>query len=483
MLFNSLTFIIFFALFLLGWAYAPLRRNTHLRLLYIVAGSAIFYGWWDWRFLLLILSTGLVDFTAALAMGKTKSSALRKILLASSLVFDLGMLAIFKYSSFIAVTLESLFSNMGITVDLQGHIPAFCLILPVGISFYTFQSLSYTIDVYRGELPPTRNFIHFMAYLMFFPQLVAGPIVRAKDLLYRLTEEPSFTSLGMFSGTKLVIIGFFKKCFLADNIAIYVNTTFSGGDNFDSTLLWYLSMILFSIQIYCDFSGYSDIARGLAKILGYRFPLNFNHPYFSAGFSDFWRRWHISLSSWFSNYVYIPLGGNVEKYKGRTFFNRLRTLFNLMATMLLSGIWHGAAWTFVAWGAVHGALMSLERILNLPGLFKGRKGRLVWTALTLVLIPFTWIPFRAESFSQIQHILGCFLKYSPLPEDSNILDSLPFIGFFIAMELFLYLHPVKYLPYTLSRAVRRLDYIGFALLATITIFFRGGGNEFIYFQF
>ena len=213
MLFNSLTFIIFFALFLLGWAFAPLRRNTHLRLLYIVAGSAIFYGWWDWRFLLLILSTGLVDFTAALAMGKTKSGALRKILLASSLVFDLGMLAIFKYSSFIAVTLESLFSNMGITVDLQGHIPAFCLILPVGISFYTFQSLSYTIDVYRGELPPTRNFIHFMAYLMFFPQLVAGPIVRAKDLLYRLTEEPSFTSLGMFSGTKLVIIGFFKNAF------------------------------------------------------------------------------------------------------------------------------------------------------------------------------------------------------------------------------------------------------------------------------
>lgn len=481
MLFNSLTFIVFFVTFMLG--YLPLRNHNRLRLIYIVIGSAIFYGWWDWRFLLLIFATGTVDFAAALAMERFSRPAVRKCCLLVSLIFDLGMLAIFKYSTFVAENLEHLLGALGICVDLQARIPAFCLILPVGISFYTFQSLSYTIDVYRRELPPTRSFFHFMAYLMFFPQLVAGPIVRARCLLYRLAEPPRLTAVGAVSGMKLIVIGFFKKCFLADNIAGFVNTSFAEGFGNRSTWFWYLTMILFSIQIYCDFSGYSDIARGLARLLGYRFPLNFNHPYASVGFRDFWRRWHISLSSWFMNYVYIPLGGNVEKYRGKGWLNRVRTDLNLFVTMLLSGIWHGAAWTFLLWGAIHGALLSLERTLALPKLFDGRGGKLIWRTATILLIPLTWIPFRAESFSQMRHICACLTAYSPLPEDCKIGESLPFVIFFLAMELFLYLRPVRFLPDRIARLVYRYDAIGFAALGAITIFFRGEGNEFIYFQF
>lgn len=482
MLFNSLTFFIFFAVFYA--AYLAVRRNDKARLALIVAGSAVFYGWWDWRFLLLILSTGLVDFFASLGMEHFSGPRIRRGFLILSLAFDLGMLAIFKYSSFIAENLEALLSMLGLHADLQSRIPAFCLILPVGISFYTFQSLSYTIDVYRRKLPPTHDFIHFMAYLMFFPQLVAGPIVRAENLLYRLSKAPLITSPGIVSGVKLIVIGFFKKCFLADNVAYYVNSTFAGAFACDSTVVWAFTMILFSIQIYCDFSGYSDIARGLARLLGYRFPLNFDHPYASLGFRDFWRRWHISLSSWFMNYVYIPLGGNVEKYRGAGLLNRWRTTLNLFVTMLLSGLWHGAAWNFLLWGAVHGCLLSLERILHLPRLLgRGYIGKTLWWLVTLFCIPLTWVFFRAESLSQVGHIFKCLFVYSPMPEDSNITKSFCYICIFIIMEIWLWLRPVRFLPYRIARLIYQYDAVGFALLAVATIFFRGDGNEFIYFQF
>ena len=482
MLFNSLTFFVFFALFYS--VYILIRKYRKPRLALIVAGSAVFYGWWDWRFLLLILATGVVDFHAALAMDRFSSERVRKLLLTLSLAFDLGMLAIFKYSSFVAETLEQLFGAVGIHVALQSRIPAFCLILPVGISFYTFQSLSYTIDVYRRKLPPTSDFIHFMAYLMFFPQLVAGPIVRANDLLYKLLNEPRITAPGIVSGVKLMVIGFFKKCFLADNVATYVNNSFAEMFICESTFVWWMTMILFSIQIYCDFSGYSDIARGLARLLGYRFPLNFNHPYAAVGFRDFWRRWHISLSSWFMNYVYIPLGGNVEKYRGRGLVNRVRTNFNLFVTMLLSGLWHGASWTFLIWGAVHGALLTLERMLKLPRRLGGSGfGRALWGGLTLFCVPLTWVFFRAESFAQVRHIFRCMFVYSPLPEKSDISESLCFIIFFAVMELYLFFRPLRFLPHKAARFIWQWDAVGFALLAAAAMCFRGDGNEFIYFQF
>lgn len=394
------------------------------------------------------------------------------------------MLFIFKYSVFAAQNLEALFAYFGVKLSLVTQIPEFCLILPVGISFYTFQSLSYTIDVYRGRIQATSNFIHLMAFLMFFPQLVAGPIVRAKDLLYQLLKEPQITPRDFQIGLKLTIIGFFKKCFLADNAAPYVNSTFAGIFSYDSTLLWWMTMILFTIQIYCDFSGYSDIARGIAKLLGYHFPLNFNHPYFSCGFRDFWKRWHISLSSWFMDYVYIPLGGNVEKVRGRSLWNRLLSCRNLFITMLISGVWHGAAWNFILWGAVHGFLLIIEKITLWPKhLTRLCKGKLIPCLLTCLMIPLTWVFFRVESPAGIGHIFNALFSYTPMSEDCEIMDSLHIILFFFIMEFYLYLRPIRFLPSVAARQIYRWDAVGFAFLAVITIFFRGEGNEFIYFQF
>ena len=454
-----------------------------MRLFVILTGSIIFYGWWDWRFLLLIFATGTVDFFAALGMKRFSSRIMQKFFLICSLVFDLGMLSVFKYSSFFAENIDALFNHIGIPCNLQNNIPAFCLILPVGISFYTFQSLSYTIDVYQKRLVPTSNFIHFMSYLMFFPQLVAGPIVRAKDLLYRLLEKPDITAAGTVSGIKLIVLGFFKKCFIADNVALFVNTSFAEMFTCNSTAVWWLTMILFSIQIYGDFSGYSDIARGLAKILGYRFPLNFNHPYAATGFRDFWRRWHISLSGWFMNYVYLPLGGNAEKYGVKNIKNKIRTNFNLFTTMLLSGIWHGASWNFVLWGMVHGTLLSAERLLHFPKFLKGRWEYSLKWLLMIFLIPQTWIFFRAENLDQIRHIFRSMYQYSPFPDDNEILNCWPFLLSFVILEVYLCIHPLRFLPERISGFIKKHDDFGFALIGILTLFFRGAGNEFIYFQF
>lgn len=483
MSFNSLTFFVFFALFYGG--YLLIRKKTDLRIWLIVIGSAIFYGWWDWRFLLLIFATGGVDFVCAKRMGSAKcSERQRKILLLISLIFDLGMLGIFKYSRFIAENLDLLVTFCGMTPVFQRRIPSFCLILPVGISFYTFQSLSYTIDVWRKRLVPTRNFVHYIAYLMFFPQLVAGPIVRAKVLLYQLLAEPDISRKGCVSGIKLIVLGFFKKCFLADNVAEFVNTSFAEMFACSSTVIWWGTMILFSIQIYCDFSGYSDIARGLARLLGYHFPLNFDHPYFARGFRDFWKRWHISLSGWFMDYVYIPLGGNVEKFSGKSFVNRLVSMRNLLLTMLLSGLWHGAAWNFILWGGVHGVLLLFERLTDLPKrLIKSAAGKIFLSLSMLFIIPLTWVFFRAGSVAEIRHIFYCMFHFGAFPEDSDFLQAVPFLIFFIAMELWTFFRPGRYLPPRYARGLYFLDAFGFALLAGITLFFRGSGNEFIYFQF
>lgn len=481
MLFNSFTFFVFLTLFYA--LYLCVKSHRSLRLFLILLGSTIFYGWWDWRFLILIFVTGTIDFSVALCMQHFSRNSLRRCFLLFSLICNLGMLSIFKYSLFFAENIERLFKLFGCSVNLQNHIPAFCLILPVGISFYTFQSLSYTIDVYRKELPPTKNYIHFMSYLMFFPQLVAGPIIRAKDLLYRLLEAPFITAQTVVSGVKLIVIGFFKKCFIADNVAFFVNTSFAEMFTCNSSVVWWLTMILFSIQIFCDFSGYSDIARGVAKILGYRFPLNFNHPYAVTCFRDFWRCWHISLSSWFMNYVYIPLGGNVEKYSGRSLINRIRTDFNLFATMLLSGIWHGAAWNFILWGAVHGVFLSFERLIKIPQCANKKITHVIKWMLMLFLIPQTWVFFRAENFEQIKHIFRSLYVYAPKIEENEIFNSIPFLIFFILLELYLYLRPLRFFSDKLRCFVKRYEAVGFAILGIITVFFRGAGNEFIYFQF
>ena len=304
MSFNSITFLVFISLFFLFWPLVKRKQNT--RFLFIIFSSFVFYGWWDWRFLFLILFSGLVDYFAAIFIAKQPKRA--RFYLILSLCVNLASLSVFKYSTFIASQIETFLQFADVTIDLQNELPPFTLILPVGISFYTFQSMSYTIDVYNGKLKPTNNILHFFSYLVMFPQLVAGPIVRAKDFLSQLTINRKISGLEFWNGIKLILLGYFQKTVLADNLGVFVDTAFAGVDNL-SGIYWWIVMSCFAFQIYFDFSGYSQIARGLAKLMGYHFRMNFNHPYLATSLKDFWSRWHISLSTWFRDYVYIPLGG------------------------------------------------------------------------------------------------------------------------------------------------------------------------------
>ena len=354
MLFNSLIFLVFAAIFFAVWQ--VIKPHRQRRYILLVISSFIFYGWWDWRFLFLIIGSGLLDFLAGLGMDRRPS--LRKPFLALSLVGNIGSLMLFKYSGFFADNLSHLFALLGWDVHLRASLPSFVLILPVGISFYTFQSMSYTIDVYKGDLKPTRNILQFFAYLAMFPQLVAGPIIRAADLLPQLEEDRPTTEEDRYEGLRLIVHGFAKKVLIADNLAYFVTEAFSNPVHSPSTLYWWVIMTAFAFQIYCDFSGYSDIARGLAKWLGYDFMVNFDHPYIATSLREFWSRWHISLSTWFRDYVYIPLGGSRS--------GEARSQANMWVTMLVSGFWHGAAWNFVIWGGLHAASTTMERFTRWP---------------------------------------------------------------------------------------------------------------------
>ena len=471
MLFNSIEFLVFLGAFLAIW---PLfRSRDNRRWLCLVAASFFFYGWWDWRFLFLLTASGLIDYGVGLGMKRFPRH--RKPLLIASIAGNLGTLATFKYLDFVIENANSAFALFG--ADLQ--ISPARLVLPIGISFYTFQSMSYTIDVYRGTLKPTRNILHFFAYLAMFPQLVAGPIVRACDLLPQLARAVRPTEQQRWDGLRLIVYGFFKKVVIADSLAPVVGAAFSATTVVDSAAYWWTIMIMFAVQIYGDFSGYSDIARGLAKWMGYDFPLNFNTPYIASSFRDFWARWHISLSTWFRDYVYLPLGGSRR--------GRLAGHVNMWSTMLLSGLWHGASWTFVGWGAVHASLLSIERItdwpkriLRLPG------GRHLATLLVFCTVTIALAVFRAQSLSQAWAVIStmfCITHANPdaLRELIHWRSLLPVaaIGLHHA-----YLHfgidrltlPDWNLRPILQPAV-------LAMLIWACIFLRGTGNAFIYFQF
>ena len=323
-----------------------------------------------------------------------------------SICGNVGSLAIFKYSSFIAENVDAFLSLLGFDVYLKSNIPQFMLILPVGISFYTFQSMSYTIDIYRGQLRPTRNVLHFFAYLSMFPQLVAGPIIRARDLLPQLKQNNKTTEQDRWEGLKLITHGFFKKVVIADNLAPLVNRAFNNPDPSNSSVYWWLAVTAFAFQIYCDFSGYSDIARGLARWMGYNFGLNFNHPYISLSLREFWTRWHISLSSWFRDYVYIPLGGSRK--------GNIHAYANMLITMVISGFWHGAAWNFVIWGFLHALFLSFERITQWPKYIKMIPGEGRWIASLIVLtqIWIAWVFFRAATMSQGIQIIKTMFSFT-----------------------------------------------------------------------
>lgn len=479
MLFNSLIFLIFAFLFFTLLPFVNKLKNN-FRWFFFTTASFLFYGWWDWRFIFLIIGSGLIDFFAGLLI--TKKQKYKTLFLVLSLLGNLGSLAAFKYSSFFAENISLLLSHFGIIIDLKSKIPKFMLILPVGISFYTFQSMSYTIDIYRDRLKPTANILQFFSYLAMFPQLVAGPIVRARDLLPQLKRVKKVSSIENWHGLKLILIGFFKKVVLADNIAPLVNYAFNDSNTAHSTIFWWIAIIGFAFQIYFDFSGYSDIARGLAKWMGFHFRINFNHPYISTSIKEFWTRWHISLSTWFKDYVYIPLGGSRK--------GKIRSHINMWITMVVSGFWHGAAWTFIIWGALHAFFLSLERILKLPKrLTKIPGGKILALIILLFQVMIAWVFFRAESFGQAVKIIKYLFNFNfSIDFDTNkpwFINGLVYIITGILTETYYFLN-IKKLSYTLNMNsfYRKIaEPIYFIILISVIIFLRGKGQEFIYFQF
>ncbi|NOX53614.1 MAG: MBOAT family protein [Planctomycetes bacterium] len=386
MLFHTWTFVVFFAIF---YPIYLLVRNTRARVPWLLLASYVFYGWWNPLYLLLILWSTTVDYLAVIGMAKTRW---RRLWLCWSLLNNLGMLGFFKYGGFVAQNINTLLIWAGIPYA----IPEPDVLLPVGISFFVFQSMSYTIDYYRGNVDRETSFLSYAAFVSLFPQLVAGPIERAKNLLPQLRQTPRIAAQDVADGLSLFVVGLFKKVALADYLALYVDPIYASPDSYQAPALL-LATFAFGWQIYFDFSGYTDMARGIGRILGIRLMLNFNNPYLATGLGDFWRRWHISLSSWFRDYVYIPLGGNRR--------GTLRTYVNIWITMVVSGLWHGAMWTFVIWGAVHAAGYSLTRSLERSRLYQQRVPRIAKQLLTFAVVNLAWVFFRAESVQDAWLIL------------------------------------------------------------------------------
>lgn len=394
MLFPSFAFLVFLPLVFLAYWYV-FARKLWLQNGFILVASYVFYGWWDWRFLGLLFVSSMGDFLLGRAIEGAMGHGARKRWLLLSLVLNLGLLAIFKYFNFFMDGMHDLLRAVGLQPDL----PTLRLLLPVGISFYTFQSLSYTIDVYRGQLKATRDPIAFLAFVSFFPQLVAGPIERATNLLPQFLAPRSFDMVQARDGLRQMLWGFFKKLVIADTCAPIVNGIFAGDVSVTPGITLFFGAFFFAFQIYGDFSGYSDIAIGCARLFGVHLNQNFAFPYFSRSISEFWRRWHISLSTWFRDYVYMPLGG------WRTKWGRLR---NIMITFIVSGFWHGANWTFIGWGAVHGAYY-------VPEILDDGKARrdvpvlrdLPAIIITFLLVVLAWVFFRSSSI----HTAGAYLWY------------------------------------------------------------------------
>ncbi|NQT04202.1 MAG: MBOAT family protein [Planctomycetes bacterium] len=380
MLFHTWPFALFFII--VYPAYLALK-NTRLRFPWLLASSYFFYACFNPLYLIIISYSTLLDYIVVMKMEK---STRRKMWLSISVVNNLGLLGFFKYGGFVTDNLNLLLSSLGIPYALAS--PG--ILLPVGISFYIFQSMSYTIDYYRGNIERETSLIKYATFVSLFPRLLAGPIERAKNLLPQLHKPPSVSIQDFTDGISLFVVGFFKKVALADYMAMYVDKVYDAPEQFHAPAL-ILATFLFSWQIYFDFSGYTDMARGVARMMGFRLMLNFNNPYLATGLGDFWARWHISLSSWFKDYVYIPLGGN---RKGR--FNTYRNMF---LTLVISGLWHGAAWTFIIWGAVHALGYSCTRELERTAFYKDRVPKIAKQLLVFIFVSFAWIFFRAETIN------------------------------------------------------------------------------------
>ena len=482
MLFNSVQFALFLPIvFLLYWFVFDrlIRRSRHqLRLqnAFVVVASYVFYGWWDWRFLLLIAFTSLCSWGSGILIGNNNGNKKAKRWMWANIILNLGILGLFKYYDFFVTEFAQLFhaSTDGILLRV---------ILPVGISFYTFQALSYSIDVYRGKMEPTKDIVAFFAFISFFPQLVAGPIERATNLLPQFQRKREFNYDIAIDGLRQILWGLFKKMVVADNCAVYVNQVFANHTSHSgSTLL--LAAVFFTFQIYGDFSGYSDIAIGTAKMFGIRLMRNFNVPYFSRDIAEFWRRWHISLTTWFRYYVYIPLGGSrVSKAK---------VIRNTFVIFLVSGFWHGANWTFIVWGAYH-ALLFLPLILT----GKNRKytnqiaeGRFLPTfkevgqmLLTFLLAVFGWVIFRSESIGQAWEVITGVFDSSLFTVPMMIVGVKKIAFAIIVLLLVEWLNRSKDHGLAIGNLPVWVRIVSCYVLILVILELGGNSQSFIYFQF
>lgn len=470
MLFDSAAYILFLILVVLIYWRLPFRKQNYM----LLAASYLFYGWWDWRFLFLMAGSTLVDYFVARKIASASDERTRRYLLYFSLILNFSFLGVFKYFNFFVDSGAHLAALLGLK---QIPVSVWRILLPPGISFYTFQEVAYIVDVYHRKLEPAKSLVDYALFISLFPHLIAGPIQRPSHLLPQVQKERAWDPTKAFDGVILILEGLFRKIVIADNCALIANAIFSGSFGGPNTMTVLLGTYAFAWQIYGDFSGYSSIARGSAQLLGFHFMVNFRQPYLAQSLQDFWRRWHISLSTWLRDYLYIPLGGNR--------LGKVRTYINLMLTMLLGGLWHGANWTFVVWGGIHGVGLAIERLFTgnrdvtaTPSFF-GRWARRIFI---FNLVCLAWIFFRIPSFSGAWEQLVALLNWQWNPA---YWTALVFLAVYVLALLLLDLqleaskgeHAFVAHPY----AVRVLTGIAFCVL--ITLFGANQESAFIYFRF
>lgn len=473
MIFNSLTFIVFFAIFLGFWS-LPFGWTT--RRLVLLAASYVFYASWSPPFVVLLWLSTVVDYLAARWISREERPGPRRAALILSLSANLGMLGFFKYGAFLENNFEALTGLLGLTY----RAPRWNIILPLGISFYTFQTLSYTLDVYQRRIAPSRSFLNFALFVTFFPHLVAGPIMRPKDLLSQFARPKRASPNMMIWGLALMTLGLFEKVVLADAfLSGPADEVFKAPTALPSLDAW-TGVLAFAGQIFFDFSGYTTTAIGTALCLGFSLPQNFNAPYAAVGFSDFWRRWHISLSTWLRDYLYISLGGNRK--------GRLRTYANLMLTMLLGGLWHGASWTFVVWGGLHGLYLAGERVLTEAfgrrGVFETPPFKLAAATLTFVLVCVAWVFFRAADFQTAARLLISMAAPPPTAKPllylNDIIPVAAIVAFMLTAQWRLRAIPLETV---VARTPVPVLAVCWSLMAFLILASQGSENAFIYFQF
>lgn len=476
MLFDSPVYLAFLAtVAIIYWKINPRGQNSLL-----LIASYLFYGWWDWRFLGLIMASTIIDFHCARYIDQSKSPRGRKYILALSVILNLSLLGFFKYFNFFIDSFAELLQTLGVSVSPR----ALNILLPPGISFYTFQALAYMVDVYHRRIRPTKSLLDYGLFISLFPHLIAGPIQRPSHLLPQVEEPRTFNAENLLRGLILIIYGLFQKGVVADNCSLLANAAFDGKFGDANLAVLMIGAYAFAWQIYGDFAGYSNIARGSAQMLGFHFMVNFRQPYLATSLQDFWRRWHISLSSWLRDYLYIPLGGSRD--------GALRTNRNILLTMVLGGLWHGANWTFLIWGAIHGIGQCIARILSGSGraakFAKSPAQTLVtwhlWVKRICIfhVVCFSWVFFRATSVGGAFRFLGGLraLKWAPEYGTALIFLAMFTIPMF-AIDLINERRSEEYLAYGASPYLQ----VGFAgLIAALTLLFSGNSaNAFIYFQF